>query len=56
MQNHAERFADRLVVPTLSLAVGVAGTTANFNRFLSLVIADYGTGIRVARRHPSSPR
>ena len=48
MQNHAERFADRLVVPTLGLAVGTAAVTADFNRFLSLVIIDYGTGIRVA--------
>jgi heavy metal translocating P-type ATPase len=48
MQNHAERFADRLVVPTLGLAVGTAAITADFNRFLSLVIIDYGTGIRVA--------
>jgi Cu2+-exporting ATPase len=48
MQNHAERFADRLVVPSLGLAVGTAAVTADFNRFLSLVIVDYGTGIRVA--------
>jgi Cu2+-exporting ATPase len=48
MQNHAERLADRLVLPTLSLAVGAALATADFNRFLSLVIIDYGTGIRVA--------
>jgi Cu2+-exporting ATPase len=48
MQNHAERFADRLVVPTLSLAVGAAVFTNDFNRFLSLVIVGYGTGIRVA--------
>jgi heavy metal translocating P-type ATPase len=48
MQNHAERFADRLVLPTLGLAVGTAAVTADFNRFLSLVIIDYGTGIRVA--------
>ena len=48
MQNHAERFADRLVLPTLGLAVGTAAVTADFNRFLSLVIVDYGTGIRVA--------
>jgi Cu2+-exporting ATPase len=48
MQNHAERFADRLVVPTLSLAVGTAAVSADFQRFLSLVIVDYGTGIRVA--------
>ena len=48
MQNHAERFADRLVAPTLGLAIGTAAVTADFNRFLSLVIVDYGTGIRVA--------
>jgi Cu2+-exporting ATPase len=48
MQNHAEKFADRLVTPTLGLAVGTAAVTGDFNRFLSLVIVDYGTGIRVA--------
>jgi heavy metal translocating P-type ATPase len=48
MQNHAEKFADRLVLPSLALATGVAALTADFNRFLSLVIVDYGTGIRVA--------
>ena len=48
MQNHAEKFADRLVAPTLGLAVGTAALTADFNRFLSLVIVDYGTGIRVS--------
>ena len=48
IQNHAERFADRLVTPTLGLAVGTAALTGDFNRFLSLVIVDYGTGIRVA--------
>jgi heavy metal translocating P-type ATPase len=48
IQNHAERLADRLVTPTLGLAVGTAAITGDFNRFLSLVIVDYGTGIRVA--------
>jgi P-type Cu2+ transporter len=48
MQNHAERFADRLVVPTLAIATGTAVVTADVNRFLSLVIVDYGTGIRVS--------
>jgi Cu2+-exporting ATPase len=48
MQNHAERLADRLVVPTLALATGTAALSADFQRFLSLVIVDYGTGIRVA--------
>jgi heavy metal translocating P-type ATPase len=48
MQNHAERLADRLVVPTLALATGTALISRDVNRFLSLVIVDYGTGIRVA--------
>jgi Cu2+-exporting ATPase len=48
MQNHAEKFADKLVVPTLGLAVGSAAITLDYQRFLSLVIVDYGTGIRVA--------
>ncbi len=48
MQNHAERFADRLVVPTLTLATGTALVTADFTRFLNLVIVDYGTGVRVS--------
>jgi Cu2+-exporting ATPase len=48
MQNHAEKLADRLVAPTLALAAGTAMVSADFNRFLSLVIVDYGTGIRVA--------
>jgi Cu2+-exporting ATPase len=48
IQNHAERFADRLVAPTLALAVSTAAVTRDFGRFLSLVIVDYGTGIRVA--------
>jgi Cu2+-exporting ATPase len=48
MQNHAERLADRLVLPTLALATGTAAVSLDFNRFLNLVIVDYGTGIRVA--------
>ena len=48
MQNHAEKLADRLVVPTLALASGTAAVSGDFNRFLSLVIVDYGTSIRVA--------
>jgi Cu2+-exporting ATPase len=48
IQNHAERFADRLVGPTLALASGMGIAFADINRFTSLVIVDYGTGIRVA--------
>jgi heavy metal translocating P-type ATPase len=33
---------------SLGLAIGTAAVTADFHRFLSLVIIDYGTGIRVA--------
>jgi heavy metal translocating P-type ATPase len=32
----------------LALATGTTAVTADFNRFLNLVIVDYGTGIRVA--------
>jgi heavy metal translocating P-type ATPase len=48
IQNHAELLADQLVLPTVGLAAGTAALTADFERFLSLVIVDYGTGIRVA--------
>ncbi len=48
MQNHAERLADRLVMPTLGIATGAAILSGDVNRFLSLIIVDYGTGIRVA--------
>ena len=49
MQNHAERLAaDRLVMPTLGIATGATILSGDVNRFLSLVIVDYGTGIRVA--------
>ncbi len=47
-QNHAERFADRLVLPTLGLATATAAVTGDISRFTSIVIVDYGTGIRVA--------
>src|SRR5262249_39670830 len=43
MQNHA----DRLVVPELVLATGAALVSGDFDRFLSLVIVDYGTRIPV---------
>ena len=48
MQNHAEKLADRLVPPTLGVAAATAAVSFDFDRFLSLVIVDYGTGIRVA--------
>jgi Cu2+-exporting ATPase len=48
IQNYAEKFADRLVAPSLGLAAGLYGISGDLNRLLSMVIIDYGTGIRVA--------
>jgi Cu2+-exporting ATPase len=48
IQNYAEKFADRLVAPLLGLNVALLATTGNVDRFMSLAIVDYGTGIRVA--------
>lgn len=48
MQNHAELLADRFVLPEILLATGTAVATADIDRFLSLVIVDFGTGIRIA--------
>lgn len=48
IQNYAERFADRLVAPSLALSSGLFAMTGDANRLLSMLIIDYGTGIRVA--------
>ncbi len=48
VQNYAEKFADRLVLPTLGLAGGLYALTSNLDRTLSALIVDFGTGIRVA--------
>jgi heavy metal translocating P-type ATPase len=48
VQNYAEKFADRLVAPFLMLAGGFYAFTGNPQRFLSMLIVDYGTGMRVA--------
>ena len=48
IQNYAERFADRLVAPTLLMAGGLYAFSADLNRTLSVLIVDFGTGIRVA--------
>jgi heavy metal translocating P-type ATPase len=47
-QNYAEKFADRLVAPSLALSTGLFAISRNAERFLSMVIVDFGTGIRVA--------
>jgi Cu2+-exporting ATPase len=48
IQNYAERFADHLV-PFSFVGAGLSfAVTANVNTAASLLIVDYGTGIRVA--------
>lgn len=48
IQNYAERFADRLVAPLLGVNSAMLALTGNVDRFMSMAIVDYGTGIRVA--------
>jgi cation transport ATPase len=48
IQNYAEQFADRLVAPLLGVNVAMLALTGNVDRFMSMAIVDYGTGIRVA--------
>ena len=48
IQNYAEKFADRLVAPSLAAATGLYAMSQDLNRLLSMIIIDYGTGIRVA--------
>ncbi len=48
IQNYAEQFADKLVAPLLGANIALLAATGNVDRFMSLAIVDYGTGIRVA--------
>jgi len=48
IQNYAEQFADRLVAPLLGANLAMLAATGNVDRFMSMAIVDYGTGIRVA--------
>lgn len=48
MQNYAEKLGDRLVAPALVLSGGLYAVSGDLNRLLSMIIVDYGTGIRVA--------
>ncbi|MGH8011675.1 MAG: heavy metal translocating P-type ATPase [Candidatus Binataceae bacterium] len=48
MQNYAEKFADQLVAPSLGLGGALYLLTHDLNRTLSMLIIDFGTGIRVA--------
>lgn len=48
IQNYAEQFADKLVAPLLGVNLALLAATGNVDRFMSMAIVDYGTGIRVA--------
>jgi Cu2+-exporting ATPase len=48
LQRNAERIANRLVLPTIALAVIAAAATGQIDRLTSILITDFGTGIRIA--------
>jgi heavy metal translocating P-type ATPase len=48
LQRNAERVADRLVLPAFALAGATAAATAQIDRMASILITDFGTGLRVA--------
>ncbi|HEX8790024.1 MAG TPA: heavy metal translocating P-type ATPase [Polyangiaceae bacterium] len=48
LQKNVERAANRLVLPTVALAVLAALATGQVDRMTSVLITDFGTGIRIA--------
>ncbi len=48
LQRETERFADRLVLPTFAVAGGAAFLASQIERATSVLITDFGTGIRIA--------
>jgi Cu2+-exporting ATPase len=48
LQKKVERVANRLVLPTVAAAVAAATATGQIDRMTSVLIADFGTGIRIA--------
>jgi heavy metal translocating P-type ATPase len=48
LQRHTERIADSLVLPTFGVAGGAAILAQQIERMTSVLITDFGTGIRIA--------
>ena len=48
LQRDTERIADRLVLPTFGVAGGAALFAPQIDRMTSVLITDFGTGIRIA--------
>ena len=48
LQRETEKIADRLVLPTFGVAGAAAFLTSQIDRMTSVLITDFGTGIRIA--------
>lgn len=48
LQRDAEQIADRVVLPTLGLAGTAAALSSEISRMTSVLITDFGTGIRIS--------
>lgn len=48
IEDYAARFADRLVLPTFALSGITLAFSRSISRALSMLIVDFGTGVRVA--------
>jgi Cu2+-exporting ATPase len=48
LQLFAEELADRLVLPTVGMAALATGVTRNLDAGIAILVADYGTPVRVA--------
>lgn len=48
IEDYAARFADRLVLPTFAASGAVYALSGSLARALSMLIVDFGTGVRVA--------
>jgi Cu2+-exporting ATPase len=48
LQKTAERVTDKLTLPTLALAAAAGGLTGDLTRLTSVLITDFGTGVRIS--------
>ena len=48
LQRTAESIANRLVVPTIALGLMAGGLSGNLDRLTSVLITDFGSGVRIA--------
>ncbi len=48
LQRTAESIANRLVVPTIALGLAAGGLSGNLDRLTSVLITDFGSGVRIA--------